>query len=129
MQIFGKKEQHSARYLILISPPSETYHLFYFLSKSCILPLSFFNSSSLSNDFSCTCYVFIFFSQFFLFLFALFFCRLPYLKEEAQQHKLLYLGLYLLIWGEASNLRFIPECLCYIFHHVSWHSVAISCSS
>ncbi|KAH7844337.1 hypothetical protein Vadar_026931 [Vaccinium darrowii] len=46
--------------------------------------------------------------------------RLPYLKEEAQQHKLLYLGLYLLIWGEASNLRFLPECLCYIFHHMAY---------
>ncbi|KAF7112669.1 hypothetical protein RHSIM_RhsimUnG0205500 [Rhododendron simsii] len=45
---------------------------------------------------------------------------LPYLKEEAQQHKLLYLGLYLLIWGEASNLRFMPECLCYIFHHMAY---------
>lgn len=44
-------------------------------------------------------------------------CRFP--KEEAQQYKLLYLGLYLLIWGEAANLRFMPECLCYIFHHVS----------
>lgn len=46
-------------------------------------------------------------------------CRLPYVKQEAQQYKLLYLGLYLLIWGEAANLRFMPECLCYIFHHVS----------
>ncbi|KAL3689639.1 hypothetical protein R1sor_015948 [Riccia sorocarpa] len=25
---------------------------------------------------------------------------------------------YLLIWGEAANLRFLPECLCYIFHHM-----------
>lgn len=29
------------------------------------------------------------------------------------------MGLYLLIWGEASNVRFMPECLCYIFHNVS----------
>lgn len=35
-----------------------------------------------------------------------------------QQRKLLYMGLYLLIWGEAANLRFMPECLCYIYHHV-----------
>jgi len=28
------------------------------------------------------------------------------------------MGLYLLIWGEAANLRFLPECLCYIYHHV-----------
>lgn len=46
-------------------------------------------------------------------------CRSPKAKEEAQQYKLLYLGLYLLIWGEAANLRFMSECLCYIFHHVS----------
>ncbi|PON83360.1 Glycosyl transferase [Trema orientale] len=45
--------------------------------------------------------------------------RLPYVKQEAQQYKLLYLGLYLLIWGEAANLRFMPECLCYIFHHMA----------
>lgn len=32
---------------------------------------------------------------------------------------LLYTSLYLLIWGEAANLRFMPECLCYIFHHMA----------
>lgn len=52
--------------------------------------------------------------------FTICFWRLPCVKQEAQQHKILYLGLYLLIWGEAANLRFMPECLCYIFHHVSW---------
>ncbi|KAK2980586.1 hypothetical protein RJ640_000181, partial [Escallonia rubra] len=53
--------------------------------------------------------------------------RLPYLKQEAQQYKLLYIGLYLLIWGEAANLRFMPECLCYIFHHMAYelHSMLI----
>ncbi|CAM0878096.1 unnamed protein product [Alopecurus aequalis] len=35
------------------------------------------------------------------------------------QTELLYIGLYLLIWGEASNIRFMPECLCYIFHHMA----------
>jgi callose synthase len=44
---------------------------------------------------------------------------LPFEKQEGQQYKLLYIGLYLLIWGEAANLRFMPECLCYIFHRVS----------
>ncbi|XP_075498077.1 putative callose synthase 8 isoform X2 [Primulina tabacum] len=44
---------------------------------------------------------------------------LPYLKQDSQQHKLLYIALYLLIWGEAANLRFMPECLCYIFHHMA----------
>jgi len=39
---------------------------------------------------------------------------------EVQQHKLLYMGLYLLIWGEAANLRFMPECLCYIYHHMAF---------
>jgi callose synthase len=32
---------------------------------------------------------------------------------------LLYVCLYYLMWGEAANVRFIPEGLCYIFHHVS----------
>jgi len=45
--------------------------------------------------------------------------RLPQGQQETQQRKLLYMGLYLLIWGEASNVRFMPECLCYIFHNVS----------
>ncbi|XP_010552165.1 PREDICTED: putative callose synthase 8 [Tarenaya hassleriana] len=46
--------------------------------------------------------------------------RLPYVKTEALQYKTLYIGLYLLIWGEAANLRFMPECLCYIFHHMAY---------
>jgi hypothetical protein len=45
---------------------------------------------------------------------------LPSVKQEIQQHKLLYIALYLLIWGEASNVRLMPECLCYIFHHMSY---------
>ncbi|KAF3780461.1 hypothetical protein EJ110_NYTH39181 [Nymphaea thermarum] len=39
--------------------------------------------------------------------------------QDKQQMQLLYIGLYLLIWGEAANLRFMPECLCYIFHHMA----------
>ncbi|KAK6785290.1 hypothetical protein RDI58_018745 [Solanum bulbocastanum] len=38
---------------------------------------------------------------------------------DKQQLELLYIGLYLLIWGEASNIRFMPECLCYIFHNMA----------
>uniref|UniRef100_A0A1D1YPS8 1,3-beta-glucan synthase n=1 Tax=Anthurium amnicola TaxID=1678845 RepID=A0A1D1YPS8_9ARAE len=38
---------------------------------------------------------------------------------EALLRDLLYAALYLLIWGEAANLRFMPECLCYIFHHTA----------
>lgn len=55
-----------------------------------------------------------------LICFILFFqiYRLPTIQQEVQQRKLLYMGLYLLIWGEAANLRFMPECLCYIYHHV-----------
>ncbi|KAI3793712.1 hypothetical protein L1987_36333 [Smallanthus sonchifolius] len=45
---------------------------------------------------------------------------LPTIQQEVQQRKLLYMGLYLLIWGEAANLRFMPECLCYIFHHMAF---------
>ncbi|KAM7497719.1 hypothetical protein LguiA_022133 [Lonicera macranthoides] len=37
---------------------------------------------------------------------------------DMQQLEILYIGLYLLIWGEASNIRFMPECLCYIFHNM-----------
>ncbi|XP_011082902.1 callose synthase 7 [Sesamum indicum] len=39
--------------------------------------------------------------------------------DRRQQSQLLYIALYLLIWGEASNIRFMPECLCYIFHHMA----------
>ncbi|KAI3465923.1 hypothetical protein Pfo_022586 [Paulownia fortunei] len=39
--------------------------------------------------------------------------------DRRQQSQLLYIGLYLLIWGEASNIRFMPECICYIFHHMA----------
>lgn len=46
--------------------------------------------------------------------------RLPQDKQEAQQRKILYMGLYLLIWGEAANVRFMPECLCYIFHNMAY---------
>ena len=38
--------------------------------------------------------------------------------SQGQLKDLLYSSLYLLIWGEAANLRFLPECLCYIFHHM-----------
>ncbi|KAI3511129.1 hypothetical protein L1887_18273 [Cichorium endivia] len=44
----------------------------------------------------------------------------PNIQKERQQRKLLYMGLYLLIWGEAANLRFMPECLCYIYHHMAY---------
>uniref|UniRef100_M8B5E0 1,3-beta-glucan synthase n=1 Tax=Aegilops tauschii TaxID=37682 RepID=M8B5E0_AEGTA len=40
--------------------------------------------------------------------------------QEVQQRRILYLGLYLLIWGESANIRFMPECLCYIFHNMAY---------
>eukprot|EP01018_Ginkgo_biloba_P024102 Gb_37962 [translate_table: standard] len=36
-----------------------------------------------------------------------------------ERRELLYISLYFLIWGEAANLKFLPECLCYIFHHMA----------
>ncbi|GJY02099.1 callose synthase 3 [Tanacetum coccineum] len=50
---------------------------------------------------------------------------LPIVHPEIQQRKLLYTGLYLLIWGEAANLRFMPECLCYIYHHMAYELYGI----
>ncbi|ONI10429.1 hypothetical protein PRUPE_4G047200 [Prunus persica] len=35
------------------------------------------------------------------------------------RRELLYVALYLLIWGESGNLRFVPECVCYIYHHMA----------
>ncbi|KAG9444232.1 hypothetical protein H6P81_015572 [Aristolochia fimbriata] len=46
--------------------------------------------------------------------------RLPQAPQEVQRRKIIYMGLYLLIWGEAANLRFMPECLCYIFHNMAY---------
>lgn len=37
-----------------------------------------------------------------------------------RDRKLFLVSLYFLIWGEAANVRFLPECICYIFHHVSF---------
>ncbi|MCO5610096.1 hypothetical protein L7F22_064331 [Adiantum nelumboides] len=42
-----------------------------------------------------------------------------YLSNADKQTKLLLASLYLLIWGEAANVRFLPECLCYIFHQMA----------
>lgn len=47
--------------------------------------------------------------------------RLPKIRQNPDQlrRELLYVCLYLLIWGEAANLRFAPECLCYIYHNMA----------
>ncbi|KAJ3670612.1 hypothetical protein LUZ60_008038 [Juncus effusus] len=39
--------------------------------------------------------------------------------DRDPRRDLLYSALFLLTWGEAANLRFMPECLCYIFHHMA----------
>ncbi|XP_047320074.1 callose synthase 9-like [Impatiens glandulifera] len=41
------------------------------------------------------------------------------LEAVSKEKKLLFVSLYFLIWGEAGNIRFLPECLCYIFHHMA----------
>ncbi|RDX66311.1 putative callose synthase 6, partial [Mucuna pruriens] len=49
--------------------------------------------------------------------------NLRFLKDyDKQQIELIYIAHYLLIRGEASNVRFMPKCLCYIFHHM-YHEV------
>jgi len=40
-------------------------------------------------------------------------------RLSSMQFSLFMIALYILIWGEAANLRFLPECLCYIFHHMA----------
>ncbi|KAK8259747.1 hypothetical protein V6Z11_D13G076400 [Gossypium hirsutum] len=40
-------------------------------------------------------------------------------SHSDHRRDLLYVGLYLLIWGESANLRFMPECICYIFHNMA----------
>ncbi|KVH89522.1 callose synthase 11-like [Cynara cardunculus var. scolymus] len=47
--------------------------------------------------------------------------KIAHFRQNAETHRreLLYVAMYLLIWGEAGNLRFTPECLCYIYHHMT----------
>ncbi|ERN06585.1 callose synthase 12 [Amborella trichopoda] len=40
-------------------------------------------------------------------------------RPDDVRRDLLYAALYLLIWGEAANLRFMPECLSYLFHQMA----------
>ncbi|XP_076929040.1 callose synthase 10-like isoform X1 [Bidens hawaiensis] len=41
------------------------------------------------------------------------------LQAINKDRKLFLASLYYLIWGEAANVRFLPECICYIFHHMA----------
>ncbi|GAB2240870.1 hypothetical protein Droror1_Dr00021388 [Drosera rotundifolia] len=47
--------------------------------------------------------------------------RLVWNSLEAinRERKLFLVSLYFLIWGEAANVRFLPECICYIFHQMA----------
>ncbi|GLT29454.1 hypothetical protein SLA2020_043220 [Shorea laevis] len=40
-------------------------------------------------------------------------------RNTDPRRELLYVSLYLLIWGESANLRFMPECICYIYNHMA----------
>ncbi|EPS69797.1 hypothetical protein M569_04967, partial [Genlisea aurea] len=47
--------------------------------------------------------------------------RLVWNSMEAitKDRKLFMVSLYFCIWGEAANLRFLPECICYLFHQMA----------
>ncbi|ONK58964.1 uncharacterized protein A4U43_C08F1540 [Asparagus officinalis] len=47
--------------------------------------------------------------------------RIAWNSMEAinKNRKVILISLYFLIWGEAANVRFLPECICYIFHHMA----------
>ncbi|CAA6653832.1 unnamed protein product [Spirodela intermedia] len=47
--------------------------------------------------------------------------RVAWNSPEAihRDRKLIMVCLYFLIWGEAANVRFLPECICYIFHRMA----------
>ncbi|KAM1322402.1 hypothetical protein ACFXTH_015238 [Malus domestica] len=36
-----------------------------------------------------------------------------------RDRKLILVSFYFLIWGKAANFRFLPNCVCYIFHHMA----------
>lgn len=40
-------------------------------------------------------------------------------RDTDLRRELLYVSLYLLVWGESANLRFAPECICYIYHFMA----------
>lgn len=41
------------------------------------------------------------------------------LEAVNKNRKIILVALYFLIWGEAANIRFLPECICYIFHNMA----------
>ncbi|KAI5059006.1 hypothetical protein GOP47_0025325 [Adiantum capillus-veneris] len=40
-------------------------------------------------------------------------------RRNSSEEEVAFMSLYLLIWGEAANVRFLPEALCYIFHNMA----------
>jgi hypothetical protein len=54
----------------------------------------------------------------------------PPSTPENVQTLTVQIALWLSIWGEAANIRFMPECLAYIFHFVSgWLASSFFCIS
>ncbi|CAN6202896.1 unnamed protein product [Urochloa humidicola] len=47
--------------------------------------------------------------------------RVAWSSHEAvnKNRRIILVALYFLIWGEAANVRFLPECICYIFHNMA----------
>ncbi|CAO1948934.1 unnamed protein product [Urochloa humidicola] len=41
------------------------------------------------------------------------------LEAVNKNRRIILVALYFLIWGEAANVRFLPECICYIFHNMA----------
>lgn len=37
------------------------------------------------------------------------------LRAFGEEDYVFQIALYLLIWGEANNIRFMPECICFIY--------------
>ena len=49
--------------------------------------------------------------------------------SDIAQNKMIDISLYLLVWGEAANLRHVPECICFLFHQMRlelWAGAAVS---
>ena len=48
--------------------------------------------------------------------------------SDIAANKMIDIALYLLIWGEAANLRHVPECICFLFHQMRlelWAQAAV----
>ena len=38
--------------------------------------------------------------------------------SDVSNHKAVDVSLYVLVWGEAANLRHVPEALCFLYHQM-----------